>query len=207
MNKQEKVKAVEELKGQLDDYKSIYLTDIAGLNAVQTSKLRRECFNSNVKLSVVKNTFLERAMNESENDFGELKDLLNGNKEICIDDPQCTTYMAQIGNLRASSTNCNEPIGILNEHQYQKLLKHFCRRSCGLCGSGIIDEEEGVSDEVIKAEVIEVTHEIAEKEIEDEIEREEEEEEEEEEELELENEMKNIEEQEKEFANNDEARI
>jgi len=84
MNKEEKVKAVEELKGQLADYKSIYLTDIAGLNAVQTSKLRRECFNSNVKLSVVKNTFLERAMTESENDFGELKDLLKGNTTIML---------------------------------------------------------------------------------------------------------------------------
>jgi len=84
MNKEEKVIAVEELKGQLADYKSIYLTDIAGLNAVQTSKLRRECFNSNVKLSVVKNTFLERAMSESENDFGELKELLKGNTTIML---------------------------------------------------------------------------------------------------------------------------
>ena len=84
MNKEEKVKAVEELKGQLADYKSIYLTDIAGLNAVQTSKLRRECFNSNVKLSVVKNTFLERAMSESENNFGELKELLKGNTAIML---------------------------------------------------------------------------------------------------------------------------
>ena len=84
MNKEEKVKAVEELKGQLADYKSIYLTDIAGLNALETSKLRRECFNSNVKLSVVKNTFLERAMSESENDFGELKELLKGNTTIML---------------------------------------------------------------------------------------------------------------------------
>ncbi len=84
MNKEEKVIAVEELKGQLANYKSIYLTDIAGLDAVQTSKLRRECFNSNVKLSVVKNTFLERAMSESENDFGELKDLLKGNTTIML---------------------------------------------------------------------------------------------------------------------------
>ena len=84
MNKEEKGKAVEELKGQLADYKSIYLTDIAGLNAVQTSKLRRECFNSNVKLSVVKNTFLERAMSESENDFGELKELLKGNTAVML---------------------------------------------------------------------------------------------------------------------------
>ena len=86
MNKEEKVKAVEELKGQLTDYKSVYLTDIAGLDSVQTSKLRRECFNSNVKLSVVKNTFLERAMSESENDFGELKDLLKGNTTIMLSD-------------------------------------------------------------------------------------------------------------------------
>ena len=84
MKKEEKVIAVEELKGQLADYKSIYLTDIAGLNAVQTSKLRRECFNSNVKLKVVKNTFLERAMSESENDYGELKELLNGNTTIML---------------------------------------------------------------------------------------------------------------------------
>ena len=39
MNKEEKVKVVEELKGQLNDYKSIYLTDIAGLDAMQTSIL------------------------------------------------------------------------------------------------------------------------------------------------------------------------
>ncbi len=84
MNKEEKVKVVEELKGQLNDYKSIYLTDIAGLDAMQTSNLRRECFNSNVKLSVVKNTFLERAMSESENDFGDLKDLLKGNTTIML---------------------------------------------------------------------------------------------------------------------------
>mgnify|MGYP005739004457 FL=1 len=44
MNKEEKVKVVEDLKGQLSDYKSIYLTDIAGLDALQTSKLRREWF-------------------------------------------------------------------------------------------------------------------------------------------------------------------
>tara|TARA_B100001027_G_scaffold192903_1_gene147925 strand:- start:416 stop:1054 length:639 start_codon:yes stop_codon:yes gene_type:complete len=84
MKKEEKVKVVEELRGQLSNYKSIYLTDIAGLDAAQTSKLRRECFNLDVKLSVVKNTFLERAMSESSNDFGELKDLLKGNTSIML---------------------------------------------------------------------------------------------------------------------------
>ena len=82
MNKEEKAKVINELKSQLNDYRSIYITDIAGLNSIQTSKLRRECFNSNIKLSVVKNTFLERAMSDSDNNYGELKDLLKGNTTI-----------------------------------------------------------------------------------------------------------------------------
>jgi len=86
MNKEEKIKAVEDLKNDLVECKTLYLTDIAGLDSLQTSKLRRECFNSNVKLSVVKNTFLNRAMNESGVDFGELKEHLKGNTTVMIAD-------------------------------------------------------------------------------------------------------------------------
>ncbi|MBC8294714.1 MAG: 50S ribosomal protein L10 [Pelagibacterales bacterium] len=86
MNKEEKIKAVEDLKNDLVECKTLYLTDIAGLDSLQTSKLRRECFNSNVKLSVVKNTFLNRAMNESGVDFGELKEHLKGNTTVMISD-------------------------------------------------------------------------------------------------------------------------
>jgi large subunit ribosomal protein L10 len=92
MNKEEKVKVVEELKGQLNDYKSIYLTDIAGLDAMQTSKLRRECFNSYVKLSVVKNTLLAKAMEASERDFGDLRDILKGNTSLMF---------SEVGNMPA----------------------------------------------------------------------------------------------------------
>ena len=37
MNKEEKIKAVEDLKNDLVDCKTIYLTDIAGLDSLQTS--------------------------------------------------------------------------------------------------------------------------------------------------------------------------
>ena len=86
MNKEEKIKVVEDLKNDLVECKTLYLTDIAGLDSIQTSKLRRECFNSNVKLSVVKNTFLHRAMEESGVDFGELKEHLKGNTSIMFSD-------------------------------------------------------------------------------------------------------------------------
>ena len=86
MNKEEKIKAVEDLKNELVECKTLYLTDIAGLDSIQTSKLRRECFNSNVKLSVVKNTFLNRAMSDSGVDFGELKEHLKGNTTVMMSD-------------------------------------------------------------------------------------------------------------------------
>ena len=60
------------------------MTDISGLNALETSNLRRMCFKAGVKLSVVKNTLLEKAMESSEKDFGELKETLKGNTSVMI---------------------------------------------------------------------------------------------------------------------------
>ena len=72
MTKEEKILEIENLTTKLKDLKNLYLTDIAGLNAMETSALRRMCFKSGIKLSVVKNTLLERAMKDSGKDFGEL---------------------------------------------------------------------------------------------------------------------------------------
>ena len=82
MTKEEKILEIENLTTRLKDVKNLYLTDIAGLNAKETSSLRRACFKGGIKLSVVKNTLLERAMKDSGKDFGELKDLLKGNTSL-----------------------------------------------------------------------------------------------------------------------------
>tara|TARA_B100001741_G_scaffold296781_1_gene280977 strand:- start:604 stop:1128 length:525 start_codon:yes stop_codon:yes gene_type:complete len=82
MTKEEKILEIENLTTKLKDLKNLYLTDIAGLNAMETSSLRRMCFKSGIKLSVVKNTLLERAMKDSGKDFGELKNLLKGNTSL-----------------------------------------------------------------------------------------------------------------------------
>jgi large subunit ribosomal protein L10 len=58
------------------------LTDISGLNAVQTTALRRACFKANIKLSVVKNTLLAKAMEYSDKDFGDLQEVLKGNTSL-----------------------------------------------------------------------------------------------------------------------------
>jgi len=82
MTREEKSLVIEELTAQLADNANIYLTDISGLNAVDTSNLRRACFKANVKLAVVKNTLLEKAMEASDKEFGELPTTLKGNTSV-----------------------------------------------------------------------------------------------------------------------------
>ena len=82
MTREEKSVVIEELTAQLADNTNIYLTDISGLDAATTSNLRRACFKSNIKLAVVKNTLLEKAMEASDKDFGELPSTLKGNTSV-----------------------------------------------------------------------------------------------------------------------------
>lgn len=82
MTREEKSQVIEALTAELGQSSNFYLTDLSGLNAVMTSNLRRACFKANVKLSVVKNTLLEKAMEASEKDFGELPSTLRGNTSV-----------------------------------------------------------------------------------------------------------------------------
>ena len=82
MTREEKSQVIKDLTAQLADSTNIYLTDISGLNAGSTSDLRRACFKANIKLAVVKNTLLEKAMEASDKDFGELPSTLKGNTSI-----------------------------------------------------------------------------------------------------------------------------
>ena len=82
MTREEKSQVIEALTAELAQSSNFYLTDLSGLDAVMTSDLRRACFKANVKLSVVKNTLLEKAMEASEKDFGELPSTLKGNTSV-----------------------------------------------------------------------------------------------------------------------------
>ena len=82
MKKAEKIKVIDDLTSKLKSSKNLYLTDISGLNASESSDLRRACYKANVKLSVVKNSMLARAMDASDKGFGEIKDVLKGNTSL-----------------------------------------------------------------------------------------------------------------------------
>jgi len=82
MTREEKSQVIKDLTVDLADNTNFYLADISGLNAVNTSNLRRACFKANVQLAVVKNTLLEKAMEASDKDFGDLPTVLKGNTSI-----------------------------------------------------------------------------------------------------------------------------
>lgn len=83
MRKEEKVQVIESISAQLAETPNFYITDIAGLNAEQTSKLRRKCFEAGVTLSVVKNTLFAHVIKGTENeDMQSLLETLNGNTAI-----------------------------------------------------------------------------------------------------------------------------
>ena len=82
MTREEKSKVIERLTTELAENTNIYMTDVSGLDASETSKLRRACFKANIKLSVVNNTLLSKAMEPSETDFGNLDEVLVGNTAL-----------------------------------------------------------------------------------------------------------------------------
>lgn len=86
MTREEKSIAIGDLTAQLAGTNIVYLADISGLNAETTSNLRRACFKAGIKLEVVKNTLLAKAMEASDKEFGELPSTLKGNTSILIAD-------------------------------------------------------------------------------------------------------------------------
>ena len=84
MTREEKATVIEDLTAQLAENANIYLADISGLDAVATSNLRRACFKANIKLAVVKNTLLAKAMEASDKEFGDLPGVLKGNTSLML---------------------------------------------------------------------------------------------------------------------------
>jgi large subunit ribosomal protein L10 len=92
MKRSEKLAIIDNLTEQINSYNHFYLADIADLNAEDSSSLRRLCFNKNVKLVVVKNTLLRKALENSEKNTEELYDSLKGNTSVMF---------SEVGNVPA----------------------------------------------------------------------------------------------------------
>jgi len=93
MTKEQKNQEIADLVEELKSYEIFYLSDTSSLNAEATSSLRRECFKANVKMRVVKNTLLRKAMERVDGkDYSPLYEALHGNTAVMY---------AEVGNVPA----------------------------------------------------------------------------------------------------------
>ncbi len=125
MTREEKATVIQDLTTQLGDNSIIYLADISGMDAKSTSDLRRACFKADIKLAVVKNTLLAKAMDASDREFGELPSVLKGNTSLMF---------SEVGNAPA------------------KLIKSFRKKSeKPLLKGAFVEEAVYIGDENLDA--------------------------------------------------------
>ena len=82
MTREEKAVVINNLVEQLNAYPHFYITNIEALNAEQTANLRRKCFESNIKLVVVKNTLLGKALESVDKADADLVKVLEGSTSV-----------------------------------------------------------------------------------------------------------------------------
>jgi len=86
MKQEEKSIIIEAIAKDLADYPHVYITDISGFTVDTVNQLRRQCYRRNIKLKVVKNTLLKRAMDQSSVDYSEIYPALKGVSSIMLSD-------------------------------------------------------------------------------------------------------------------------
>jgi len=65
MKKEEKTKIIESLVEQLNKNNKIYLADCSSLTVEKVNQLRRSCFERNISMTVVKNSLLQKALEQA----------------------------------------------------------------------------------------------------------------------------------------------
>ena len=87
MTRTEKDQLIDELVQMLAEKNVVYLTDASGLDSESTTSLRRECYKKDIRVRVVKNTLLRKAMERIEDrDYSELYDVLKGQTALLVGD-------------------------------------------------------------------------------------------------------------------------
>ena len=90
MRKEEKRQIIENLVEEINSYPHLYITDASGLNAADTSALRRLCFERNIKLVVTKNTLLKKAFERANGNYEELYGVLKTSTAVMFSEEGST---------------------------------------------------------------------------------------------------------------------
>lgn len=126
MTKEQKAQYIDELAAELSTAGIFYLADTSELSVETINQLRRRCFQSNIRLKVVKNTLLSKAMQKVEGkDYGQLEEVLAGPTSIMF---------SEVGNLPA------------------KIIKDFRKKNAKpILKGAFIDEAVFIGDNQLEA--------------------------------------------------------
>ena len=86
MKKEDKTLMIDKIKETLDKYSVVYLANTTSLNAEKTVDLRRAAFKAGIKMMVVKNTLLKKAMDACDIDYSGLYEALAGPTTLLLSD-------------------------------------------------------------------------------------------------------------------------
>ena len=78
MTRDEKNQVIDELVANLKEYNFVYVTDSSNLTANANNDLRKLLHKRGVKMQVIKNKFVQQALQRGEIEWGELTDTLKG---------------------------------------------------------------------------------------------------------------------------------
>lgn len=84
MKKEDKGKIIEQLIAVVGEYSHFYLVDTTAMNAADTSALRRDCFKADIKMVVVKNSLLHKALSSMDVDYSPLYGCLKGTTALLL---------------------------------------------------------------------------------------------------------------------------
>jgi len=83
MKKEEKTQVIETLVEKLNANTKIYLADCSSLTVEKVNQLRKECFDKNISIQVVKNSLLKKALERaSDSRLADMIPALKGNTAL-----------------------------------------------------------------------------------------------------------------------------
>lgn len=110
MKKEDKFKVVEELTERFKTYPNFYITDTGGMTVAQLNNLRRQCFASDIKVQMVKNTLIRKALEQLDGDYSGVYDALKQTSSVMFASTENPSVPAKVLKQYRKETKTDKPI-------------------------------------------------------------------------------------------------
>jgi len=110
MKKEDKYRVVAELTETFQTYPNFYITDTGGMSVAQMNDLRRQCFESDIKLQMVKNTLIRKALEQLEGDYSGVYDALKQTSSVMFASAENPSVPAKILKKYRKDAKSEKPV-------------------------------------------------------------------------------------------------